>query len=110
MLLLTDPSTGVGATVGIGTYLFNEIILGSTSGTTARVNRWTSSTLELEISIVSGEFTSGETIYGTESGALYSVMIQKQDDFVTPFADNDNIEIEGNGVIDFSEVNPFGMP
>lgn len=105
-----NPTTEVGATVGIGTYLFNEIVLGSTSGTTARVNRWTSSTLELEISIVSGEFTSGETIYGTESGALYSVMIQKQDDFVTPFADNDTIETEGGKLIDFSEVNPFGMP
>jgi hypothetical protein len=105
-----NPTTGVGATVGIGTYLFNEIVLGSTSGTTARVNRWTSSTLELEISIVSGEFTSGETIYGTESGALYSVMIQNQDDFVTPFADNDTIETEGDKLIDFSEVNPFGMP
>ena len=105
-----NPTTGVGATVGIGTYLFNEIVLGSTSGTTARVNRWTSSTLELEISIVSGEFTSGEPIYGTESGALYSVMIQKQDDFVTPFADNDTIETEGDKLIDFSEVNPFGMP
>lgn len=109
-IIIDNPTAGVGATVGIGTYLFNEIVLGSTSGTTARVNRWTSSTLELEISIVSGKFTSGETIYGTESGALYSVMIQNQDDFVTPFADNDTIETEGDKLIDFSEVNPFGMP
>jgi len=105
-----ESPSGIGATVGVGTFLFNEIVLGSSSGTKARVNKWTSSTKQLEISIVSGDFTSGESIYGTKSGALYAMKSQNDDDLVTPFADNDNLEREGDNIIDFSEVNPFGMP
>ena len=99
-----------GSTVGLGTYTFNEIVIGSTSGTTARVNSWSSSTNQLEIKIVDGTFTPGETLYGTESGALYAMKTQDKDDLVTPFADNDTIETEGDQIIDFSESNPFGMP
>ena len=105
-----SPAVGIGSTVGIGTYIFNEVVIGSTSGTTARVNKWTASSKSLEIKIVDGDFTSGETVYGTESGALYSMMSQEDDDLVTPFADNDNIETAGKDIIDFSESNPFGMP
>ena len=105
-----SPAVGIGSTVGIGTYIFNEVVIGSTSGTTARVNKWTASSKSLEIKIVDGDFTSGETVYGTESGALYSMMSQEDDDLVTPFADNDNIETTGKDIIDFSESNPFGMP
>ena len=99
-----------GSTVGFGTYVFNEIVIGSTSGTTARVNSWSNTTNQLEIKIVDGTFTPGETLYGTESGALYAMKTQNKDDLVTPFADNDNIETEGDKIIDFSEKNPFGMP
>ena len=105
-----SPAVGIGSTVGIGTYIFNEVVIGSTSGTTARVNKWTASSKSLEIKIVDGEFTSGETVYGTESGALYSMTSQDKDDLVTPFADNDTIETKGDNIIDFSETNPFGMP
>ena len=105
-----SPAVGIGSTVGIGTYVFNELVIGSTSGTTARVNKWTASSKSLEIKIVDGDFTSGETVYGTESGALYSMMSQEDDDLVTPFADNDNIQTEGDSIIDFTEKNPFGMP
>ena len=105
-----ESPSGIGATIGVGTFLFNETVLGSSSGTKARVNKWTSSTKQLEISIVSGDFTSGESIYGTKSGALYVMKSQNDDDLVTPFADNDNLEREGDNIIDFSEVNPFGMP
>lgn len=105
-----DSPTGIGATIGIGTYKFNELVIGSTSGTTARVNSWTSSTKELELKIVSGDFTDGETIYGTSSKAIYAVRTENEYDLVTPFADNDNIQTEGDSIIDFTEKNPFGMP
>ena len=32
-----SPVVGIGSTVGIGTYIFNEVVIGSTSGTTVRV-------------------------------------------------------------------------
>ena len=36
--------------------------------------------------------------------------LQEKNDLVTPFADNDNIQTEGDSIIDFTEKNPFGMP
>jgi len=105
-----ESPTGIGATIGIGTYKFNEVVVGSTSGTTARVKKYTRSSNTLEVSIVDGTFTSGETIYGKESGAIYAMKVQNKDDLVTPYADNDIIETEADLIIDFTEKNPFGMP
>ena len=95
---------------GTGTFQFNEIVTGSSSGTTARVRVWNSTTNELEVATVTGEFTRGETITGQTSGAAYElrvVDVQPADD---GFADNINIETEADAIIDFSEQNPFGMP
>ena len=95
---------------GSGTFTFNEIVTGSSSGTTARVRVWNSETNVLEVGTVSGEFVAGETITGSSSGASYDlrvVDVQPADD---GFADNINIETEADAIIDFSEQNPFGMP
>ena len=95
---------------GSGTFQFNEVVTGSSSGTTARVRTWSSTTNVLEVGTVSGEFTRGENIVGSTSGASYelrAVDIQPADD---GFADNINIETEADAIIDFSEQNPFGMP
>ena len=102
--------TKVAATVGVGTYTFNEIVTGQTSGTTARVKKWTASTFLLEVSIVDGTFTAGEAIQGESSGAYYVLSVQNKDDLVTPFADNDTIEASADALLDFTETNPFGMP
>jgi len=95
---------------GSGTFAFNEIVTGSSSGTTARVRVWNSETNELEVGSVTGEFVNGETITGSTSGASYDlrvVDVQPADD---GFADNINIQNEANAILDFSEQNPFGMP
>jgi hypothetical protein len=105
-----DAPTGIGTTVGVGTFIFNEIITGQTSGTTARVKKWTASSNSLEVSIVDGTFTPGEKIQGQDSGAFYIVTNQNTDDLVDAFADNDTFETEGDAILDFSETNPFGMP
>ena len=108
--VIIDPPTGIGSTIGIGTFIFNEIVTGQTSGTTARVKKWTAATNELEVSIVDGTFTPGEILAGQESGAYYTLRVQNTDDLVSEFADNDTIETEADSIIDFSETNPFGMP
>ncbi len=105
-----ESPVGLGSTVGIGTYKYNEVVIGTASSTTARVNRFISSTTELEISIITGTFIPGEGIYGTESNALYALQSQEVFDLVTPFADNDTIEAVADDLISFSEKNPFGMP
>ena len=96
--------------IGIGTYVFNEVVTGQTSNTTARVKNWNAITNELEISIVSGDFKVGEIVVGSESNSKYKVGITSEYDYVTPFAQNDIIETEADKILDFSSSNPFGMP
>ena len=95
---------------GSGSFIFNETITGSTSGVTGRVKIWNSETNTLELSNVTGDFTIGERIVGDESGASYVVRVEYEDDIVDTYADNDNFELEGDKIIDFSSDNPFGMP
>ena len=94
----------------VGNFVFNETVTGGTSGTTARVRVWDSSTNLLEVNSVTGTFTVGETLTGGTSGASRVIRlsdIEPQDD---GFADNVDIETEADSIIDFTEQNPFGMP
>jgi hypothetical protein len=93
---------------GTGSFKYNEVVTGSVSGTTARVNSWDSVNNKLEVFIVSGSFVSGETITGSTSGASYKLRTLKSDNLVDPYSQNDIIEEEADKVIDFSESNPFG--
>ena len=95
---------------GTGTFVFNEIVTGSSSGTTARVRTWDASTNVLVVGTVSGEFVSGETLVGSTSGASYELRIVDVQPADDGFADNINIEVEADKILDFSEQNPFGMP
>ncbi len=97
-------------TSGIGTYRYNEIVTGSISGTTAIVKNWNSTTNSLEVSNISGTFVNGDVLVGAASSASYKVRIIKTDNIVDAFADNDNIELEADSILDFSETNPFGTP
>jgi hypothetical protein len=96
--------------VGVGTFVFNEIVTGSTSGTTARVRSWNVITNVLEVATVSGLFTPGESIVGTASSA--SRKLRSIDTFAVEdgYSDNEIIETEADSIIDFSNTNPFGMP
>jgi len=109
--VITISAPNVSGETGIGgTFVFNEIVTGSISGTTARVKEWNGVTDVMEVGVISGSFTEGEVLTGSESGAKYTVGSINTDDIVDPYADNDNIEIEADTIIDFSQSNPFGMP
>ena len=84
---------------GSGTFQFNEIVTGSSSGTTARVRVWNSTTNELEVGSVTGEFTRGETITGSTSGAAYELRVADAQPADDGFADNINIENEADAII-----------
>jgi len=91
---------------GIGTYLFNEVIVGSRSKTRARVKDWDKDTNTLKISNVGIGATQlgffpGETITGTESGALYTVETFDQMDTYNKYSQNDEIEEEADLILDF---------
>lgn len=93
-----------------GNYTFNEIITGSQSGTTARVRSWNSITNELVIYSVDGSFIKGENIVGSSSGSTRGLVIINTDPANDGYNDNNNIQDEANKIIDFNEINPFGIP
>ena len=94
--------------VGSGSYQYNETVIGSATSTTAKVRSWVSSTGNLEVSIVDGEFAMGETITGQTSGAVYTIKYFNKDNLVDPYSENALIESEGDAITDFTEHNPFG--
>jgi hypothetical protein len=94
---------------GFGTYIFNEIIIGSTSGTQARVKSWDQDTKVLKVSFVNNSgFYPGEIIVGSASSATYAVSTVGEFNIDDKYGENDVIEDEADSIIDFSQSNPFG--
>ena len=122
-IYLTDAGVGYEATptvsisaplsVGFGTYHLNERVVGSDSGTEAFVKSWNATTRELEVSINTGDFLSGEYITGTASSARYQVFSYSDDLSDQAAGDeffmNDEFETAGDQLLDFTESNPFGI-
>ena len=96
--------------VGIGTFIVNEIITGNISEATAIVKSWNSVIGEMQISNTTGNFTIGETIVGSSSSAVYELKSIQEYNTVNQYPQNNEIELESNDVLDFSESNPFGNP
>jgi len=104
------PTITIGPPIstGVGTYFFNERVVGSDSGTEAYVKEWNVTDRKLSLAINSGVFTPGEYITGTASSARYQVLTHTGIDTSSPFTLNDEFEIEADQIIDFAETNPFG--
>jgi len=96
--------------VSTGNFIFNEIVTGSQSGVTGRVRSWNSVTNILEVSNVTGEFKSGENIVGAASSASHYLRKVDTSLIKDGFTNNDEIQEESEDIVDFSEINPFGMP
>jgi hypothetical protein len=97
---------------GIGTYLFNEEVIGSLSGTKGRVKSWDKDTKILKVSFVDNAATKGfypgEIIVGSSSSAIYSIQSYDRWDQYDKYSENIEIENAADGIIDFTESNPFG--
>ncbi len=103
---IADPDFG-----SSGNFIFNEIVTGSASTTTARVRTWNDDTNILEVATVGGAgFRVGETITGSKSGATQVIRIIDLDPDTDEYADNFNIETAADEILDFTEQNPFGVP
>jgi len=133
-LRVTNPGAGYTVTpivtiaappliTGLGTYRFNEVVRGLTSGTEGRVKSWDSDTKVLKVSLVGigttvSGFIPGEVVIGTASTvsaastsdgyALYTVKSYDHRDIYDKYEQNDEIEEEADTFIDFSQTNPFG--
>jgi hypothetical protein len=104
------PTVTIGPPVliGSGTYQRNEVVVGSSSSATAKVNSWNITTKKIELNNITGTFIAGETLTGQTSGASYKISYSDEFDITDTFAQNDEIQIESDKILDFSEVNPFG--
>jgi hypothetical protein len=96
--------------VGIGTYRYNEIVVGSATSYTARVRSWDATSKILQVANPTGTFSQDEIIVGTESEARYKVEISSYGDNIDDkYASNIDIQEESDKIINFSEKNPFGI-
>lgn len=106
------------ANTGSGSYLVNEIVYQGAnlahSTAQAVVYRYEPAA-SLDVIQVRGNFVSGRNIIGNTSNAIYSCFSENTDTQVdnNTFEDlvnNVQIEQEADGIIDWSESNPFGTP
>ena len=112
---IQTPIVTLSSPVGVSTsnYIFNEIVRGVSTGTTAYVNDWDYDTRILQVKTLSGSFIRGESVVGmgTTSGgsnANYKILSINTQDEYDDYADNIPIENEADEILDFSERNPFG--
>jgi len=108
----TPPLIQIGSppVSGTGTYKINELVIGSSSNTKGRVKTWNIKTNTLELSNITGTFGLGELLVGQISGAEYKLANININNTNDPYAQNQDIQVEANNIIDFSEKNPFGTP
>lgn len=108
-------------TVGSGTYTPDETVYQSLDGTlanasaTAIVHTWTplNASRKLDVYRVIGTFANTSNTIGATSGAFYTTSdilntSAFDDNAFEDIIDNNRIQVEGEGIIDFSETNPFG--
>ena len=92
--VVVDTPVGLGSTVGVGTFIYNEVVFGGTSGTEQQ-----ESTLGIvrQLNLPSRLLmvhSHLENLSLVESLDIHMMRSQIVDDLVTPFTDNDNIETE----------------
>ena len=105
------------STISIGgTYLYNETVTGSFSGTTAEVRDYNLRTDldinnppgDLRVAINNGQFSPGEIIVGSASSARYILKSYDNNSYEESYDKNEEFEIEADNILDFTEKNPFG--
>ena len=102
-------TVGTAATVGVGTFWFNEEVVGQISNVAARVKNWNADTAILQVGIQTGTFSYGERILGMKSGANYELSRPGTASTTTDkYSQNEDFEFDADLILDFTESNPFG--
>ncbi len=96
-------------TTGTGDYSLSETVTGSVTGVTAEVSYWDRNLDILTLINRTGNFNAGEILTGSESATAREITsIDNLTMETSAFSDNKYIETEGDDLIDWGEVNPFG--
>lgn len=92
-----------------GTFQVGEVVTGANTNTDAEVKSWDPATRTLQVINRTGRFSSGETITGQTSGATALTETYNTINNVnSEFDQNFEIETVADGIVDFTEGNPFG--
>ena len=93
------------------------MVTGESSGVTARVKDYRKGASSipnvpaetiLKVALNTGKFASGEVIVGSTSSARYYVKSHNLESYDNQFDSNEDIELEADLILDFTESNPFG--
>ena len=94
---------------GSGAFTAGETVTGGTSNVTAEVKSFDSSTNTLIVINRSGTFTVPETITGgTSSASFTTASYNTLNNTNSEFDINASIETSADGILDFTQGNPFG--
>ena len=87
----------------------NGIVTGGTSNVTAEVKAWDSTNRQLQLFNRTGIFSIPETITGQTSGAAWTTASYNTlNNTSSDFDQNFTLETQADGILDFTEGNPFG--
>lgn len=90
-------------------YEIGEIVTSLLSDVTATVSNWNPVTRTLTVVNRTGTFIESEFVTGADSGAQWTIeTFSTLEDPNTDYEENKYIEDESDGILDFSEKNPFG--
>jgi hypothetical protein len=117
-LTVTNNAYTLSLNVGQGTglYAIKEIAYQSADGTYANattvavVQSFIPSSNTLTVTNIAGEFVNNRLIIGQTSNARYTLTTFNplEDHSFSETYDNEHIDLSSQGIIDFSESNPFG--
>jgi len=90
-----------------------EMVTGSVSGITAMINKWNPDDSYIELRTFTAndnysEFQIGELLSGGDSGFSINITNFDELDIKDVYASNIDLELVGDGILDFTEINPFG--
>jgi len=90
-----------------------EVVTGSVTGITAMVNNWNPNNAYVELRTFTSNadhntYQIGETLTGTDSGFSINISSFDELDIKDAYASNIEFEVEADGILDFTERNPFG--
>lgn len=110
--LETNFANAVGVVLaegGTGTFVVGETVTGGTTNTTSEVKSWDPDTRTLILINRSGRFSSGETMTGDTSSAVWTTFTYNTiNNLNSEYDQNFAIESDADAIIDFTQTNPFG--
>ena len=111
------PKTRIALNTGSGKFLNDEIVYQGTSLSTATAQAYVHDFVpntHIDIYRVQGNFVSSANVVGNTSSAQWIISVISDaattNNVFEDIFDNARIEASSDGIIDFTEVNPFGEP